>query len=256
MTGIVDIDHLMIGVADADRAAKAIETLGFTTTPPSIMPAIGLANRCVLFTPRAPGVANYLELLAHDHARASPFMRDLLAGEDAIKSLVLGTDDIEQARASLAANLAPCTPARRIARRWDAPGGPLDLAFSVATPALGTPPIYCNPCQHHTLRHYLREEWRRHPNGARALVAVLVEAPDPAEVGAWFARLFAHAPSVAIEARRGPRPRAYGFAVAVDDPRATDGFLRGRGVIFAPGPAVATEALGCRIEFRRDEAIR
>lgn len=254
MTGIVDLDHLMIGVADADHAAELLERLGFTTTPLSAMPAIGLANRCVLLTPRVAGVANYLELLAHDRARASGFMRSLLAGEDAIKSLVLASDDIERARASLAANGAPCAPAQRIARRWDPAGESLDLAFSVATPALGDPPIYCNPCQHHTLAHYLRETWRRHPNGARSLIAVLVETPEPDSVRAWFARLFARTPSVAIETRLGARARAVGFAVSVADRDATADHLRSRGVALAPGPTLAVEALGCRIEFRPDGA--
>src|SRR5688572_26763151 len=74
MTGILDIDHLMLGVADPDVAAADFARLGFATTPLSPMPQIGLANRCVMLNSAVPGAANYLELLGHDPRRASPFM--------------------------------------------------------------------------------------------------------------------------------------------------------------------------------------
>ena len=122
-------------------------------------------------------------------------MRALLGGAEGIKSLVLAADDMDAAVARLAACGAPPGAPLHIERRWTLPDGEvLDLAFTVATPALDAPPVYCNLCQHHTLHHYLRPEWRQHENGARSLVAVLVEADEPARVTEWYARLFDRPP--------------------------------------------------------------
>ena len=253
MSGILDIDHLMLSVADPDAAAADFARLGFTVTPLSAMPQIGLANRCVLLTPAQKGAANYLELLGHDPQRTSPFMAALLGGGEGIKSLVLAADDMEAAVACLAeAGAAPGAPLH-IARRWTLPDGEvLDLAFTVATPALDAPPLYCNLCQHHTLHHYLRSEWRQHANGARSLVAVLVEADEPARVADWFARLFDRQ-TVAIEARRvaGARPRAIGLAVTVADIEATATVLARNGVAFTRlDDRLVVSLRGIRIEFR------
>jgi hypothetical protein len=260
MGAIRDIDHLMLGVADPDEAAADMERIGFTTTPLSRMPAHGLANRCVLLTPATTGVANYLELLGHEPAHANPFMRELLGGGEGIKSLVLATDDIDAACKRLRAVGAPTGPPVRIERPWRLPNGEtLDLAFTVATPALGAPPVYCNLCQHHTLHHYLRPDWRRHENGAMSLVAVLVEADRPEDVSAWYARLFDQKPDVAIEARRvaGATPRAIGFAIAVENIEATKRLLAARGVAHERGDnVIALDLRGCRIEFRRESHQR
>jgi hypothetical protein len=254
MTGILDIDHLMLGVADPDAAAADFARLGFAATPLSAMPQMGLANRCVMLSPTAPGAANYLELLGHDPQRAAPFMGALLGGAEGIKSLVLAADDMEQAVARLAACGAPTGPPLHIERRWTLPDGEeLDLAFTVATPALDAPPVYCNLCRHHTLHHYLRPEWRQHENGARSLVAVLVEADEPDAVMAWYARLFDRLPAVAIEGRRvaGAKPCPIGFAVSVADTAAVATLLTHNGVTFTRAADVLGVSLrGVQIEFR------
>ena len=255
MSGILDIDHLMLGVADPDAAAVDFSRLGFTVTPLSAMPQIGTANRCVLLTPAQDGAANYLELLGHDAQRAAPFMRALLGGSEGIKSLVLAADDMDAAVARLAACGAPPSPPLHIERRWTLPDGEvLDLAFTVATPALDAPPVYCNLCQHHTLHHYLRPEWRQHENGAKSLVAVLVEADEPEHVTGWFAQLFDRLPAVAIERRRvaGAKPRAIGFAISVADIKVTAAVLSRNGVAFThAADRLAVTLRGVRIEFRR-----
>jgi len=254
MSGIIDIDHLMLGVADPDAAAADFARLGFTVTPLSAMPQIGLANRCVLLTPAQDGAANYLELLGHDPQRASPFMAALLGGGEGIKSLVLAADDMDAAVARLAqSGAAPGAPLR-IARRWTLPDGEtLDLAFTVATPPLDAPPVYCNLCQHHTLHHYLRAEWRQHENGARSLVAVLVEAEEPERVTGWYARLFDRPRTVAIEGRRvtGTKPHVIGFAISVSDLEVAAAVLTRNEVAFTrAADRLALTLRGVRIEFR------
>jgi hypothetical protein len=254
MSGILDIDHLMLGISDPDAAAADFERLGFTTTPLSAMPQIGLANRCVLLTPEREGAANYLELLGHDPQRAAPFMRALLGGGEGIKSLVLAAGDMDAAVKRLADCGAPTSAPLHIARRWTLPDGEaLDLAFTVATPALDAPPVYCNLCQHHTLHHYLRPEWRQHPNGARSLVAVIIEADAPERVTEWYARLFDRQPAVAIKGHcvAGAKPRAVGFAISMADIEAAAALLTRNGVAFThTGNALATSLRGMRIEFR------
>ena len=253
MSGILDIDHLMLGVADPDTAAADFTRLGFTVTPLSAMPQIGLANRCVLLSPAQSGRANYLELLGHDQ-RAAPFMRALLGGPEGIKSLVLAADDMDAAMARLAECGAPPNPPLHIKRRWTLPDGEaLDLAFTVATPALDAPPVYCNLCQHHTLHHYLRPEWRQHENGAKSLVAVQIEADDPDGAIEWYAKLFDRPRSVSIEGRRvaGARPRATGFAVSVVDIETTADVLGRNGVAFARvAGRLTVSRRGVQIEFR------
>ena len=254
MSGILDIDHLMLGVADPDGTAADFEGLGFTVTPLSAMPQIGLANRCVLLTPQRDGAANYLELLGHDPQRAAPFMRALLGDGEGIKSLVLAAGDMAAAVARLAEIGAPPGKPLHIRRRWTLPDGEtLDLAFRVATPALDAPPVYCNLCQHHTLQHYLRPEWRKHPNGAQSLVAVSVEANEPEHVTEWYARLFDRPQAVAIEGRRvaGAKPRATGFAISVESIEAAAALLTRSAAAFTrTGDTLTTLLRGMRIEFR------
>lgn len=250
----------MLGVDDPDAAAADMERIGFTTTPLSRMAAHGLANRCVLLTPVTDGAANYLELLGHDPLRASPFMRGLLGGGEGIKSLVLAAADIEAACERLKSAGAPTTPPVRIERPWHLPDGEtLDLAFTVATPALNAPPVYCNLCQHHTLHHYLRPDWRRHENGAMSLAAVLVEADRPEAVTDWYARLFDQKPGVVIEARHvaGAMPRAIGFAIVVRNLAVTAQLLASRGVAHSRNESIiALDLRGCRVEFRTEPSPR
>jgi len=107
-------------------------------------------------------------------------------------------------------------------------------------------------CQHHTLHHYLRPEWRRHANGARSLVAVLVEADKPDGVSDWYARLFDRQ-SVAIEVHRvaGARPRAIGLGVSVADLEATAAVLARNGVaVTRTDDRLVVSLRGVRLEFR------
>jgi len=55
---IPDIDHLMCGVSDPQKAGETFEKLGFTVSPLSVIPSFGLANRCVLLTPRTTDRGN------------------------------------------------------------------------------------------------------------------------------------------------------------------------------------------------------
>lgn len=189
-TGIAEIDHLLTAVADADAAGADFERLGFTVSPPSVIDAMGLANRLVLLTPLTEGAANFIELMClHDPPRANPAMKELLSGPEGIRSMVMTSFDADATHEALArAGYAP-NGVHRLQREWALPSGEvLHLAFDVLLPLPA--PFLFNVCRYRTLEHYLRPEWRVHANGARSLVAVHAVAPDPAREMAYYEKLF------------------------------------------------------------------
>jgi len=187
--GLVEIDHLLTAVADAEAAGADFERLGFTVTPLSVIGSMGLANRLVLLDPLTQGTANFIELMAlHDPARANPTMRSLLDGAPGIRSLVMASFDAEATRAALEAQGHAPGPVHKVAREWVLPSGErLDVAFDVLLPTAA--PFAFNVCRYHTLQHYLRPEWRAHPNGSQSLVAVHAVTEDPAAATAFYAQL-------------------------------------------------------------------
>lgn len=199
--GIVEIDHLLTAVDDAEAAGTEFERLGFTVTPVSVIGSMGLANRLVLLDPLTEGTANFVELMAvHDPVHANPAMRALLTGPPGVRSLVLASFDAEATRAALERQgLAP-GPVHKVAREWALPSGErLDVAFDVLLPMRAPSALAFNVCRYRTLQHYLRPEWRAHPNGAQSLIAVHAVAHDPAAVATFFARLF----GCTVERREG-----------------------------------------------------
>lgn len=188
--GIVEIDHLLTAVADAEAAGSAFERLGFTVTPLSVIGSMGLANRLVLLDPLTEGAANFIELMAlHDPTRANPAMRSLLEGPPGIRSLVMASFDAEASRAALEVQGYAPGPVHKVEREWVLPSGErLDVAFDVLLPMPA--PFAFNVCRYRTLQHYLRPEWRVHPNGAQSLVAVHAVTADPDAATAFYAKLF------------------------------------------------------------------
>src|SRR5690349_9006272 len=105
---IMDVDHLMISVADSQSAGAYFERLGFTLTPRSALP--GMSNRLICFRPRSDDCCNFIELLALDQAEKAPaVMRQILAKAGQPVSMVMASRDIHATVASLGA------------RRFDAP---------------------------------------------------------------------------------------------------------------------------------------
>ena len=179
---ILDIDHLMISVPDAETAGAAFERLGFTVTPKSVMP--GLANRLVCFADAdvARGVCNYIELMAlTDAATAPPPMPSLLSRPYGPVSTVMAVDDADAATARLIGGGLKVGPVLHLERNWRLPGGEvISPAFAVAIPALDQTPFYWNYCQHKTPQHYVRPDFTDHGNAVTRLGAVLAVHPDPA----------------------------------------------------------------------------
>jgi len=287
---ISDVDHLMCGVADPQKAGETFEKLGFTVSPLSVIPAFGLANRCVLLTPRTADRANYLELLGIvDPPKVSPTMTTILAGPEGVKSLVMVTSDARAASEELTTQGYQPSPPLYFERQWAlSPHETLNLSFTVVIPRLGQAPLPWNLCQHHTVRHFHRSDLQQHPNGALRLVGVTSVSSEPATTVRYYERL------LAVPARRNgdesftvspgeveiriispsafsqqfpevthspqpPPPYVAGFTIAVRDLTRTESQMHTAGVTYARTPqgtryVTPSTAHGLLIEFTETKA--
>lgn len=188
--GIVEIDHLMTAVHDPQSAGATFESLGFTATPLSLITAMGLGNRLVLFTPLTAGTANFIELFGiTDPARVQPVMGELLRGEEGLRSMVLSGPDAAQSHRELVASGYPFAPPIDVEREWRLPSGEVvKPAFRVLLPVPA--PFSFNFCEYKTLSYYLRPEWLTHANGARSVIAVWCIAEDLADAADYYEALY------------------------------------------------------------------
>ena len=190
----LDLDHLMVHVADSEAAGGVFERLGFVATPKSGMP--GLSNRLLCFpdTAAQDGVCNYIELMQLEDAALAPQPVPRFLIEHGPASMVLCADDPAAVRDRLAADGMTLSPALELSREWALPNGEvLTAAFAVAIPEPGQAPFYWNFCKHRTAQHYVRPDFTGHPNGALRLAEVIAVADDPAAtarpyVNQWKAR--------------------------------------------------------------------
>lgn len=192
--GIVDIDHIMCKVNETEDARRMFERLGFMTTPRSSIKAGGVANRLVIFAPKGEGVANFVELMAvEDHRTLEPAMAEVLAGRPGIKSLVNVVEDAALARACHIASGFTMLDVWPKERTWRLPSGEeLVLAFRVVLPEPHQVPLMFNSVEYLTLHHYLRPEFRQHPNTARrwTRVSAVVGADQLDEAVETYERLY------------------------------------------------------------------
>jgi hypothetical protein len=189
MTPITDIDHVLTYVHDGAAAERFFSALGFIVTPPSVITAMGIVNRLVLFDDAAPGGANFIELMAvGDAAKLPPRMATLLHGAEGIKSLVLATPDAARAHAHLCSLGHVLDPPVRVRREWQLDDGTSVFPeFDVLLPM--TAGLTFNACHYRTPELYRRPQWTKHPNGVTGLSAVMAVADDPATVAATFSRV-------------------------------------------------------------------
>lgn len=187
---IAEIDHLLTSVHDLDAAASLFRRMGFTLSPISRIESMGISNHLVLMDSPTPGFANYIELMtAHDRSKLPPPMVQTLSGGEGIKSMVLVSADIEQARKAIDdAGFAVGAPFH-VKREWViAPGELVFPEFDVLLPVEA--PLTFNCCRYYNVELYLRPEWRRHENGAKRLRSVIAVAGDPATLVKPLGRLF------------------------------------------------------------------
>jgi catechol 2,3-dioxygenase-like lactoylglutathione lyase family enzyme len=181
---ICGIDHAVFAVRDLDAAHGTFERMGFTLTPRGHH-TLGSQNHCIVFCD------DYVELLwLPPELKTRPFIADFLKGGEGLAALALKTGDIDAAYAELhAAGLEPTAP-MNFSRPVHFAGGSRDARFR--TLDIGARHVPCGRlflCQHQTPELVWRPEWRSHQNGATAIAAVAVVAPDVAATAAAYAKI-------------------------------------------------------------------
>ncbi|WP_353476122.1 VOC family protein (plasmid) [Salipiger sp. H15] len=211
-TDPIHLDHSGHFVVDAEAARAELEALGFTVTPYSAQvqpdpvtgaPSLtGTGNICVMLP------EGYLEFLVH--TADTPIGLEFLAALEHRAGLHLAAFAVADAgarHADLQAAGIEMRPVVHFEREVATETGTETAAFSVARLAAGTMPEgRVQFLVHHTPAALWQPRWTGHANGARALKAILVSAPDPAETAARFARCLGR-PAQAFGA---------GFRIALD----------------------------------------
>ncbi|MFC3230930.1 VOC family protein [Marinibaculum pumilum] len=185
-TAFVDIDHLMVSVADSEEAGVLFERMGFTATPRSQMP--GLSNRLISFPQLRHGAANFIELMALDDAeKAIPLMPAILRPAGRPVSMVLSSADAEASARALRGRGYAAEGPVPIQRDWVLPSGEtIRPSFAVVIPRPGQSPFYWNLCQYRTIEHYLRPDFTSRANGVSRMTAIIAVADDPEAVAAHY----------------------------------------------------------------------
>ncbi|TPG58072.1 VOC family protein [Roseomonas nepalensis] len=179
------LDHVGVLSRDALALWGAYERLGFALTPVAQQSGangpLGTANRCAMLR------SGYIELLAIvDPAlpdNGAGAMLDRMAGA---LILALGMDDAEGNLARLrraGIDLPGVLPLSRAVE----PGGPIARFKRLPLPA--APEGRVQLVRHLTPELLWREDWMRHPNGARALRAAIIVSDAPAASAARLSRL-------------------------------------------------------------------
>lgn len=188
------LDHAGLFVADMERAAAALERLGFALTPfaRQVAPEVpggplrpqGTANRCAMLR------RGYLEVLTPvaDTPLAAE-MRAALARYEGAHLIAFATAAPAAQHARLAeAGFSPRPLLHMTRPASDDPGAPW-VAFTVLrVPPEAMPEGRIQFMRHETPAVMWQPERVAQPNGAEALTGVLLCVADPAGAGARFAR--------------------------------------------------------------------
>ncbi|WP_020039573.1 VOC family protein [Salipiger mucosus] len=210
--GGVCLDHTGHFVPDPEAARAALTGMGFTVTPFSaqVVPdpeggapkLTGTGNVCVMLP------EGYLEFLVH--TADTPIGLEFRAALDRRAGLHLaafGVADAEARHAELAEAGFDMRPLVHFSREVETEGGSATAAFTVARLQAGAMPEgRVQILTHHAPEAMWQPRWTAHENAARALRAVVVSAPDPAEAADRFARFLG----------RPAEPFGPGFRVPLD----------------------------------------
>ena len=189
------IDHLVLCVADLDRAKAAYERLGFTATPRAAHPW-GTGNSLVQLQ------GNFIELLSVDdpakivpaalgHFSFGAFNDTFLRRREGFSMLVFASTNARADQTAFTAaglqTYAPFDFSRR-ARLPD--GSEATVSFSLA---FATHPVVPEAtffvCQQHAPQYFWKPEYQRHANGAVAIAEVVMVADHPHDLADFFGRL-------------------------------------------------------------------
>jgi glyoxalase-like protein len=188
------LDHVGHFVADSNSAARALAQAGFAPTPPSVQvnpdPGGGPPQKTGTGNVTAMLDRGYIEFLfkTADTPLAKQF-EEAIARYRGLHLAAFAVADAAATHARLAKSgfrLQPLVDMRR-------PVGTVDgedvAAFSIVRPAPGEMPEGRIQALTHRTEHTVwQERWLSHPNGATALLDVVIAEGDVAEAAARFQR--------------------------------------------------------------------
>ena len=178
-------DHIIIGVADLDRACDAYRRLGFTLSPRGRHIGWGTANYCIMFPD------DYLELLGilDTSQFTNNLDKRLEENGEGLLGVSYATEDADAAHAQLS-GLGAEAP-KDLKRLLDLPEGTVEPAFRlVHLPAEATPGAPGFLCQHLSRDLVWQPQWLDHANGAMGVCAVTARVEDPERAAVAYGELF------------------------------------------------------------------
>ena len=195
------LDHLAHFVPDAEAASRALARAGFAPTPISLQvnpdPDGG--------APRPTGTGNITAMFARGYIEVlfktsdTPLAREFEAGlarHPGVHLVAFAVADAATARRRLADSGFRVRPLVEMQRPVDAEGQPATAAFTIARVEPGEMPEgRVQILTHRTESVVWQPRWLSHPNGALALMRILVVVADVAEAARRFARFTARAPA-------------------------------------------------------------
>lgn len=216
---LLDIDHLMVRVADLPAAVAAYQALGFQVAPPvqartGEMPAPVWDNRAILFDPY-PGrtdIANFLALACLADEFAAPWALrkeiSLLWDTEGPRTLVCLSTDLERTLEAMIAEdvevrLPPPSRAGIETGWWDGDTW-LPLRSRPCNPVFRQTPFMVNAYATENLATLQHPPYTEHPNTARHLLSVTGVTRNLTRDAEWMAtRVFDvpvqhHNPDIAV----------------------------------------------------------
>jgi len=187
------LDHLAHFVPDAEAASRALARAGFAPTPISVQ-----VNPDPDGAPRPTGTGNVTAMFRRGYTEVlfktsdTPLAREFEAGlarHAGVHLVAFAVADAAAARRRLAESGFRVRPLVEMQRPVDAEGRAATAAFTIARVEPGEMPEgRIQILTHRTEPVVWQPRWLSHPNGAWALMRVLVAVADVHEAARRFAR--------------------------------------------------------------------
>ncbi|WP_088344746.1 MULTISPECIES: VOC family protein [Rhodomicrobium] len=224
----VFLDHIAHFVPDIAAATAALQRCGFQTTPFSVQ--VAPSGKDGALEPTGTGNVTamlkegYLEVLCK--TSDTPLSRELEAAIGRWPGVHLAAFSVAEpyeAHARLEAEGFPMRPIVRLRRPVETEDGIGEARFTVVRPEAGAlPEGRVQMLTHHTEREVWQPRWLAHPNGATALLGLLIVSDEVTEAVARFQKFLLTAPQYADFGPRLELPRGH---VQISDARRAAGLL-------------------------------
>lgn len=174
------LDHVVLRVADLDRAADTYRRLGFVLTPRGFH-SVGTQNHCAMLG------FDYIELVGVPDGISPPFFVDFPVAGEGMTGLALKSTNADAVR--LAWKRAGLDPAPLIDLRRPMGDGAEARFRLVPLPAERTPGGRVFLCEHLTPELLWRPGRARHPNHVTGINKIVIAADDPAAAGVLWGQV-------------------------------------------------------------------